>query len=89
MVEDHNEAVKELESYLVKYLKGGQMAAKRPILKKGAFLGMGGDKKVCGQLISTEKDSKLNYRTPLITSHNKSSSSGTRLTTSAGLSIPC
>lgn len=46
MVEDHNEAVKELEEYLVKYLKGGKMANKRPTLKKGGFLGIGGQKHV-------------------------------------------
>lgn len=46
MVKDHNEAVKELEAYLVKYLKGGQIGSKRPILKKGGFMGMGGQKKV-------------------------------------------
>lgn len=44
MVDKHNEAVAELEKYLVKYLKGGVTAAKRPTLKKGGFLGMGGQK---------------------------------------------
>lgn len=50
MVEDHNEAVKELEAYLVKYLKDGKMASKRPTLKKGGFMGMGGQKKVSSSL---------------------------------------
>ena len=46
MVEDHNEAVADLEKHLVKYLKGGRIGAKRPTLKKGGFWGMGGEKKV-------------------------------------------
>lgn len=46
MVEDHNEAVAELEAHLVKYLKGGNIAKQRPTLKKGGFLGFGGEKKV-------------------------------------------
>lgn len=46
MVEDHNEAVKELETHLVKYLKGGKIASKRPMLTKGGFLGIGGKKHV-------------------------------------------
>lgn len=45
MVEKHNEAVAELESHLVKYLKGNQLAKKRPTLKEGATLGMGGQKR--------------------------------------------
>jgi hypothetical protein len=48
MVEDHNQAVKDLESVLVKYLKNGQMGKKRPTMKKGGFLGFGGEKKVSG-----------------------------------------
>lgn len=46
MVEDHNQAVKDLEQYLVKYLKNGQMAKNRPTMTKGGFLGIGGEKKV-------------------------------------------
>ena len=47
MVEDHNEAVADLESHLVKYLKKGEAAKKRPTLRKGGFLGIvGGEKKV-------------------------------------------
>ncbi|KAK4687006.1 calcium permeable stress-gated cation channel, partial [Tremellales sp. Uapishka_1] len=45
MVESHNQAVQDLEAVLVKYLKGGKMASKRPTLKKGGFLGIGGEKK--------------------------------------------
>ncbi|WWC98281.1 hypothetical protein V866_005172 [Kwoniella sp. B9012] len=45
MVEDHNKAVAELEEHLVKYLKNNQMASKRPQIRKGGFLGMGGVKK--------------------------------------------
>ena len=46
MVEDHNNAVADLEKHLVKYLKGGKMANKRPMFRKGGFLGMGGEKRV-------------------------------------------
>lgn len=46
MVEDHNQAVQDLEKHLVKYLKGGKMANKRPTYTKGGFLGIGGEKKV-------------------------------------------
>ncbi|KAL7420784.1 hypothetical protein Q5752_004736 [Cryptotrichosporon argae] len=45
LVDDHNEAVEELEKNLVKYLKNDQVASKRPTLRKGGFLGMGGEKK--------------------------------------------
>ena len=45
-MEDHNEAVAELEKHLVKYLKGGKIGDKRPTLRKGGFLGVGGQKKV-------------------------------------------
>ncbi|WVQ95300.1 hypothetical protein IAU59_002395 [Kwoniella sp. CBS 9459] len=45
MVEDHNKAVAELEEHLVKYLKGGQIGKKRPTVRKGGFLGIGGAKK--------------------------------------------
>ncbi|OCF35877.1 hypothetical protein I316_02370 [Kwoniella heveanensis BCC8398] len=45
MVEDHNKAVAELEEHLVKYLKGGQVGKKRPVIRKGGFLGIGGAKK--------------------------------------------
>ena len=46
MVDDHNQAVADLEKHLVKYLKNGKMANKRPTLRKGGFLGFGGEKKV-------------------------------------------
>ncbi|WVN89065.1 uncharacterized protein L203_104281 [Cryptococcus depauperatus CBS 7841] len=46
MVEEHNEAVAELEKYLVKYLKGDKVAHKRPTMRKGGFFGLiGGVKK--------------------------------------------
>jgi hypothetical protein len=45
MVEKHNEAVAELEGYLVKYLKGNKLGKNRPTLKEGSTLGMGGEKK--------------------------------------------
>ncbi|KIR52730.1 hypothetical protein I315_04593 [Cryptococcus gattii Ru294] len=46
MVDDHNKAIQELEKHLVKYLRGGEMAKKRPVIRKGGFLGLfGGVKK--------------------------------------------
>jgi len=45
LVEYHNDAVKELETYLVRYLKGGQIGPKRPVITQGATLGCGGEKK--------------------------------------------
>ncbi|TXT12955.1 hypothetical protein VHUM_01356 [Vanrija humicola] len=44
LVAEHNEAVKDLEKVLVKYLKGGKMASKRPMTRIGGFMGMGGKK---------------------------------------------
>ncbi|ODO05881.1 hypothetical protein I350_04942 [Cryptococcus amylolentus CBS 6273] len=44
MVEKHNDAVKDLEKHLVKYLKNGQVGTKRPTVRKGGFLGLLGDK---------------------------------------------
>jgi hypothetical protein len=54
MVEDHNRAVADLEVHLVKYLKGGRLANKRPVLRKGGFLGMGGEKKDAIEYLSKE-----------------------------------
>ncbi|KAF8316081.1 DUF221-domain-containing protein [Clavulina sp. PMI_390] len=44
LIEYHNKAVRELEGYLVMYLKDGKMAKKRPTITKGGFLGIGGKK---------------------------------------------
>lgn len=44
LVHDHNEAVRDLERVLTKYLKHDKMAAKRPVVRKGGFLGIGGEK---------------------------------------------
>ncbi|THH04318.1 hypothetical protein EW145_g5613 [Phellinidium pouzarii] len=44
LIEFHNDAVRELEQVLVRYLKGGKIAPKRPTLTKGGFLGIGGKK---------------------------------------------
>lgn len=44
LIEYHNQAVCDLESYLVLYLKNGQLGKKRPTIKKGGFLGIGGKK---------------------------------------------
>lgn len=45
LVERHNQAVRSLETTLVKYLKKGQMAATRPTITKGGTLGFGGEKR--------------------------------------------
>ncbi|KEP52413.1 tranport-associated late exocytosis protein [Rhizoctonia solani 123E] len=45
MIEYHNQAVRDLEQVLVKYLKGGKMGKKRPTITIGGFLGFGGTKK--------------------------------------------
>lgn len=45
LVEYHNDAVRELETYLVRYLKGGRIGTKRPTITKGGLCGLGGDKK--------------------------------------------
>ncbi|KAI5117067.1 hypothetical protein M0805_008813 [Coniferiporia weirii] len=44
LIEFHNDAVRELEQVLVRYLKGGKIGTKRPTLTKGGFLGIGGKK---------------------------------------------
>lgn len=49
MVEEHNDAVRALEETLVKYLKGGKMASKRPMIKKGGAMGCGGENHVSGK----------------------------------------
>ena len=46
LIEEHNEAVRNLEETLVKYLKGNQIGTKRPQITKGGFLGCGGETKV-------------------------------------------
>ena len=61
MVDDHNQAVGDLEEYLVKYLKGGHVAKSRPTLKKGGFLGLGGQKMVgstCSLLMAISSNSQ-------------------------------
>lgn len=45
LIEFHNEAVKELEQVLVKYLKGGKIAKERPMIRLGGFMCFGGQKK--------------------------------------------
>ena len=47
LIKYHNDAVRELEAVLVRYLKGGRIASKRPTVTVGGFLGFGGTKKVC------------------------------------------
>ncbi|ELU41982.1 DUF221 domain-containing protein [Rhizoctonia solani AG-1 IA] len=45
MIEYHNQAVRDLEQVLVKYMKGGKLGKKRPTITIGGFLGLGGTKK--------------------------------------------
>lgn len=44
LIDYHNEAVRELEGYLVMYLKDGKIGKKRPTIRKGGFMGIGGKK---------------------------------------------
>lgn len=44
LIECHNDAVRDLEKILVRYLKGGKIGQKRPTITKGGFLGIGGTK---------------------------------------------
>lgn len=44
LIEYHNQAVCELESFLVMYLKDGQIGKNRPTIRKGGFMGIGGKK---------------------------------------------
>ena len=45
LIEYHNDAVRELEQVLVKYLKDGKIAKKRPTLTVGGTMGCGGENK--------------------------------------------
>jgi len=42
LIETHNNTVREFEQVLVRYLKDGRMGKKRPTIRLGGFLGMGG-----------------------------------------------
>lgn len=44
LIKYHNDAVKELEVVLVKYLRKGTVGEKRPTITRGGFLGIGGKK---------------------------------------------
>lgn len=44
LIEDYNDTIKAFEEVLVKYLKGGKEAKKRPRIRRGGFMGMGGIK---------------------------------------------
>jgi hypothetical protein len=44
LVEYHNDMVRELEKYLVRYLKGNKIGKKRPTVRIKSFMGMGGKK---------------------------------------------
>jgi len=45
LIEYHNNTVREFETILVRYLKGGKIAKERPTITIGGFLGCGGVKK--------------------------------------------
>jgi len=45
LVEYHNNTVRELEQVLVRYLKGGKVGNKRPTIRIGGFMGIGGEEK--------------------------------------------
>ncbi|KAI0251134.1 DUF221-domain-containing protein [Lactifluus subvellereus] len=45
LIEVHNNTVREFEQVLVRYLKGGRIAKKRPTIRLGGFLGIGGEKR--------------------------------------------
>ncbi|KAJ7072663.1 hypothetical protein C8F01DRAFT_1104858 [Mycena amicta] len=45
LIEFHNQTVRELETYLVQYLKGGVLGRKRPTIRIGGSCGCGGTKK--------------------------------------------
>lgn len=42
LIEYHNQTVREFEEVLVKYLKGGKIKSKRPIIRLGGTCGFGG-----------------------------------------------
>ena len=44
VIKDHNDIVRKLEEYLVSYLKNGKIRKKRPTIRLGGFMGMGGKK---------------------------------------------
>ncbi|KAL4268501.1 CSC1 family protein [Pleurotus pulmonarius] len=44
LIEYHNKTVRELENVLVRYLKGGRVARKRPTVRIGGCCGLGGRK---------------------------------------------
>ncbi|KAF8526059.1 DUF221-domain-containing protein [Hysterangium stoloniferum] len=45
LIKYHNDAVRDLEGILVRYLRGGSIGKKRPTVRIGGFLGIGGTKK--------------------------------------------
>ncbi|KAI9465279.1 hypothetical protein BJY52DRAFT_1388541 [Lactarius psammicola] len=45
LIEVHNNTVRSFEQVLVGYLKGGRMGKKRPTIRIGSFLGIGGQKR--------------------------------------------
>lgn len=45
LIEYHNDTVRELETYLVKYLRGGKIGRKRPTVRIGGSCGCGGTTK--------------------------------------------
>lgn len=71
LIEYHNKTVREFEKVLVKYLKGGKIKAKRPMIRVGGSCGCGGEKKdaiefYTGKLKRTEAAVE-NYRVKIET----------------------
>lgn len=44
LIEYHNDTVRRFEQILVRYMKGGKLKSKRPTIRVGGWLGMGGQK---------------------------------------------
>ncbi|KAJ3800110.1 hypothetical protein GGU11DRAFT_774654 [Lentinula aff. detonsa] len=45
LIDYHNTTVRELETYLVKYLKNGSIGKKRPVIRIGGWCGCGGERR--------------------------------------------
>ncbi len=43
LIKVHNKTVREFEQILLRYLKGGKIGKKRPTIRVGGFLGIGGE----------------------------------------------
>ncbi|KAH9952686.1 DUF221-domain-containing protein [Russula dissimulans] len=55
LIETHNNTVRQFEQVLVRYLKDGRIGKKRPTIRIGGFLGMGGEKRDAIDIIRAER----------------------------------